>query len=78
MQNSKEIKLLFQKYSGGKLESSFLVHHGASSFDDFKQLPGNEEKTLQDFYLYIKGKNGSGITSIASSVVERVIEVKKD
>lgn len=76
MKKQKNIKLSFETTSGKKPQSEFPVNHGESSFDTFKELPGNENKTLQEFHEYLRGKDGDGVVGVVAEVIVPEPEVR--
>ena len=50
--------------TGNDIPFSFPVGDGKSTFELWLQLPGNEGKTMEDFYAATKGKPGTGIVNV--------------
>lgn len=59
-----KFNLDFELGNGEKLQSQFTANDGDNSYETFKSIPGNESKTLEDFYEYLKGINGNGVVEI--------------
>ena len=47
------------------LKSKFTVSDGDDAFETFKSIPGNEEKTIDDFYTHIEGTKGNGVVGVS-------------
>lgn len=64
MGKQRDFELDFKLGDGTTLKSQFSAFDGDDSFETYKSIPGNEEKTLDDFYEYLKGISGNGVVSV--------------
>lgn len=68
----REVTLTFKTDTGDLDPVSFEVADGLSAYEEWVALPGNEDKTEEDFLASLKGDPGesNSITGVSISIKE--------
>lgn len=70
-----KVTLGFKLDNGTELPpASFEVENGKSAYEIWKEIPGNEDKTEEDFLESLQGPPGEGATITEVTVTSEVID----
>lgn len=69
MGKENKFNLAFGLSDGTKLEAQFTVNDGDDALEIYQSLPGNADKTMDDFQEYLKGIDGNGVKSVTLTEV---------
>lgn len=69
----REQTIKFKTNTGETFDAAFTVDDGKTDFELWLEIPGNENKTKEDYAKFKTGEAGAVITS--AEVTEKIIEV---
>lgn len=68
MSRIKEYTLLFRTNDERVFPVKYQVRDGKNAYEVWKDLPGNKNKSEEDYLLYIRGPKGNYVTSVSVTV----------